>query len=99
MQEETILRVVSERGPMSVRRIRQLTHFSRRMINGVLHGSNKTAKTYMSPMSHRSKRPMWAISETGPIRPVHLRHRMSSRNRMKNELTRRVGDETSDEVE
>lgn len=69
--EPTLLRIIKERGPISVRRLRDLTGFPKRCINGALHGSKKTAKVEHAPLSSRTTRPLWSYSET-PIRPIKV---------------------------
>ena len=59
-----ILKLLGERGPMTVRRIARLTKLPKRLINGALHGSKFTCKVETVPFN----RPLWSVSDR-PIRP------------------------------
>ena len=65
--EPELLQILKARGPVSVKRLKQLTGLSRRCINGTLHGSKKTAKIEAVV----KRRPLWAWSET-PVRPTKI---------------------------
>jgi len=67
-REPELLQILKERGPISPKRLAQLTGLSRRCINGALHGSKFTCKTHTRPASHVSTRPVWTWSPV-PIRP------------------------------
>ncbi len=70
-----LLKILKERGPVSVKRLKSLTGLSKRCINGALHGSKKTAKIEASPYNSMNKRPLWSYSET-QIRPEKvIRHK------------------------
>lgn len=78
-REPELLKILKERGPVSVRRLQQLTGLSRRCINGALHGSKFTTKTNTRPMSNVSTRPVWSWSET-PVR-ASPKPKVNSRNK------------------
>ncbi len=61
-REPELLAILKERGPISVRRLQQLTGLPRRCINGALHGSKFTTKVNTRPASHVSTRPVWSWS-------------------------------------
>jgi len=69
-REPEILQIVKERGPMTVRRIANLTGLKVHLVSGALHGSKKTCKVDRCPNSH-NKRSIWSYSET-PIRPAKV---------------------------
>lgn len=68
-REPELLEILKARGPISVKRLNQLTGLSRRCINGTLHRSKFTKKVETRPLSRVSTRPVWSWSPT-PVRPV-----------------------------
>lgn len=70
-REPELLQILKERGPVSVKRLKALTGFSKQCINGALHGSKKTAKVEQSPYNSVNKRPLWSYSDV-PVRPVKM---------------------------
>lgn len=62
-REPELLKILKERGPITVRRLKALTGLPKRCINGALHGSKKTTKVEQGP------HPLWSYSETA-VRPV-----------------------------
>jgi hypothetical protein len=70
-REPEILQIVKERGPMTARRIANLTGLKARLVRGALHISKKTCKVDRCPNSH-NKRSIWSYSET-PIRPAKVK--------------------------
>jgi hypothetical protein len=79
-REPELLQILKDRGPISPKRLAQLTSLSRRCINGALHGSKFTCKTDTRPGSHVSTRPVWTWSATA-VRPAH-RPKINSRNKI-----------------
>lgn len=77
--ERAVLDLVHERGPVSARRIAKILNVKRRLVNGILHGADKTCKTERSPLSHVNARVVWTISEQ-TVRP-DPRKKINSRNK------------------
>ena len=66
-QEQAVLTFLTQRGPVTIKRISKVLGLSKKCVRGVLWHSKNTKRVDQAPMCTR-KRPMWSYSDV-PIRP------------------------------